>query len=277
MQIYPHITKTKHEIRISFLKDRIYIPDSRKKHIDENGEWIRSEKALEVAIRRAKCAVVDYCMCNDFEYFGTITVNGKWHDITTEEGEKRVLKRVLDSLDNYKQNYSNEFQYILCPEYGEKKGRLHFHFICKGIRKDDLFRNEHRHLDWLYMKKRFGHINIKKIGCTDGDKKRVAFYCSKYITKNMLQLSKQRYFHSKGLKKPEKFCMHERFYTLSMQEWLKNEDFIPYYENKSKNITCFSLDKKVFYDMLEDLGVFVSRKYDIILYNVFVPQSQCPF
>lgn len=268
---YPFITQTKYQIRISFLREhaRKKGSTSLEKEFDENGEWIRKEKALQDALRRAKRAIIDYALNNDFTHFGTITINSAWHNIDSAESQVVVLDKLLCALDHYRQNVSSDFRYLICPEYGEKKGRLHFHFLVKGIDKEDLFLNNHRHLDWLYMKERFGHVQITKIGDTVGDHQRTAFYCSKYITKDNLQLRSHRYFCSKDLKKSEKFCMDAYEYTVAFKDWLEMQDFQPYYKDDRKKILSYSLHPRVFWDMLEACGILCSRKHGVVLYEGF--------
>lgn len=242
--------------------------DSVKK-VNEDGEIVPNEKSIADAVRRAKCAVVDYALNNDFTHFGTITINDKWHDVYTRQGQLDILDKLLDCFDNYRQTISEDFRYIICPEYGETTGRLHFHFLVKGIDKEDLFINYNKHLDWLYVKSRFGHVQITKIGKSHNDHQRVAFYCSKYITKDNLQLRSHRYFCSKDLKKPERFCMDLFEYTVMFKEWLEENYPYPYHVDKVKKIESYSLPVRVFYDMLEKCGVLCSRKHGVVIYESF--------
>ncbi len=268
--IYPYITKTKLQIRVSFLKERYGKRGrsiSEEKEFDENGEWQRKEKALKDSLRRAKVSVVDLSLNNEFTHFGTLTINSAWHNIDTAEEQVKVLDKLLKALDNYRARESEDFRYIVCPEYGEKEGRLHFHFLAKGIAKDDLYINHHKKLDWKFMNERFGFVQITKIGDTDNDHRRVAFYCSKYITKDNLQLRSHRYFASKDLRRPERFCMDDEDYTISMQEWLKFMGFEPYYDNKEKHARCYSIPARVFWDMMDYIGVYNNRK--CLLYEGF--------
>ena len=196
-----YITNCKTNIRVCIMPKRLGVCGGTKRKFDEEtGEWLRSEKAQYVACLRAKRAVVDYALCNKFDYFGTITISDKRFEVKHYEEQVRALDSLLNALDYYRQFISPDFRYVICPEYGEKKGRLHFHFIVSGISKEDLFINHNHHLDWKYIKERFGHVQIKKIKNTDNDRQRVAFYCSKYISKQGIQLRSHRYFASHDLK-----------------------------------------------------------------------------
>lgn len=78
--------------------------------------------------------------------------------------------------------------------------------------------NEHNKLDFPYFRERFGWIQISKIGDTDKDKIKSSVYCSKYITKDNIQINSHRYFTSKGLKSAEKKTLHNPTIALNAKE-----------------------------------------------------------
>lgn len=244
-----HVTNAVHEFKIAFCmpKKRKNVDRSRK--FDEYGEVIKNEKSEYVAIRRARCSVIDYAMCNDFEYFGTITFGDDKVNVLDCEG---VKDRLLQYFNDYQSKRSSDFKYLICPEFGGKTGRLHFHFLCSGLHKDDLFINEHHHLDVLPWRERFGHIQITRIKGKRLDKVRTAKYCSKYITKDCMPIFKHRYYCSNGLKKPEKSVL-ETAYARTLDEWLVFNG-LEAYSNESY-CKCYSLPARVYEDMMRDLCI----------------------
>lgn len=192
---------------------------------EETGELIQNERSILNSIRRARVTIVDMAMCNDFEHFGTITLNSEWHDLSHPD---IILDKLLNALNNYQQRVSSEFQYIIVPELGEKKHRLHFHFLFKGLLKESLFINKYKKLDIDFLKRAFGHIQVTRIKETHNDLVRVAKYCSKYMSKDNIQIRSHRYFCSKGLKRPtKKMIAYENGFTCSLDSWL--EDYIKPY------------------------------------------------
>lgn len=197
----------------------------REIRVNSDGEIIGNEENKKRSIRRARVSIVDLSTVNDFEYFGTITINGQWHDISNPS---LILSKLQKWTNNYKTRSAPDFDYLICPEYGEKTSRLHFHFLMKGILQNDLFINEYKHLDFQPLKERFGHVQITKIRDTDSDRVNVAKYCAKYISKDNIQIRSHRYFRSNGLKKPTytvKYTLSEILYILG---YLNDLHYIPY-------------------------------------------------
>lgn len=196
-----------------------------KLRVDKDGVIIKNPKNVARSIRRARTTLVDLAMVNDFEYFGTITINGQLHDIHNPE---KILNKLLKFFNNYKTRVAPNFEYSLVPEYGEKNGRLHFHFLMIGIPEGDLFINEYKYLDWLSVRERFGHVQITKIGDTDNDRVNVAKYCAKYMSKDNIQIRSHRYFRSKGLKKPSHIVKYFPSVALAVRYWLDCNGYAPY-------------------------------------------------
>lgn len=267
---YFYVTQTKFQVRLCMLKEKYNskkgISTSLEHKYDENGELVRNLRAEEESMRRAKRTIVDYALTNDFEYFGTLTFDDRYVDVHSYDGQLNALDRVLDFFNNYKRTHP-DLKYILVPEYGKKKGRLHFHFVLAGISKDELFINERKHLDFMPYRSRFGFTQFAKIGNSDNDKRHTAFYISKYITKNSLQLRSHRYFCSHNLRKPTKYCLDDYSYTVAINEWLEEFGFTAYYENALKCCKCFSVPMRVFKDLCKSIGlIFING---VVLFSGF--------
>ena len=149
------------------------------------------------ALRRARVKVVDYAMCNDFEYFGTITIDDEKHDTARPD---LVLKALQAVLHTYQVSHP-ELKYLFTAEYGEKTKRLHFHLLASGIKT---FLNEYGYPDCHLFRDNFGFCNIQKIGDTPEDKLQSSLYCSKYISKQSIRIGHRYFYSSKGLKLPDR-------------------------------------------------------------------------
>lgn len=222
------------------------VPKMKVNLFDSDGVLIEKEENVSRSLRRARVSVVDYALTNNFEFFGTITFNSKWHDVTDV---KSCLDSVINSFDNYRQRFNSAFRYILVPEFGERKGRLHFHFLVSGINKEDLFINKHKYLDWRYTSSRFGHTQITRIRGRKEDRENVARYCSKYITKGNIRISNHRYFCSKDLARPEIVRNYDALFTVFVSDWLQENCMYPYADNRM--CKAFSIPMCVYYDLME--------------------------
>ena len=237
------------EYRINLFNSRPKIKVNRSVKLidtDEDGKVCFDSECQRVALRRARVAVVDLALCNDFDYFGTITFDDR--KVGSDINYPQLMKdRIADLFDNYKQTSAFDFKYILVPEYGAKKGRLHFHFIVSGLNKEDLFLNEKRHLDWHLTSDRFGFTQITKIKGTRLDRVRVAKYCAKYLSKDSIKICNHRYFASKGLNRPERSVVNHDDEALLISEWLESQGFSAYCDLAYAK--CYSLPTRVYEDL----------------------------
>lgn len=243
------ITDNKIVTRLTLCNVRIKINRGLKlKKFSSDGELIEDNENVERSLRRAKVQVVDKAMNNNFEFFGTITFNPAWHDVGNPYEVKRKLCK---TFDNYKQKYKN-FIYLIVPEYGEKTGRLHFHFLISGIPESDLFYNKNRHLDWHLISDNFGHCQIRRIGGARSDVEYTAKYCSKYITKQNIKLGRYRYFCSKSLEKSERTSCQDMRLAIDIKEWLEENGLLPYCE--SVKCYAYELPAPIFRDLWAKFG-----------------------
>lgn len=256
-----NITDCENSLRVSFCNGRIRkeitMEDIKKKmkwkalQVNADGEIVQSKKDKRNknrSIRRSKNSLVDLAMLNQFDYFGTITINDKWHDIYNPDA---ILNKLSKFFNNYKTRSSADFEYMFVPEYGKKNKRLHFHFLAKGIREEDLFINEYKHLDWLPVRERFGHVQITKIGNTEKDKICVAKYCSKYMTKDNIQIRSHRYFRSKGLKNPIQTAVYSPSIALSAMDWLECHGYNAYAHTRyGKTFSLYGEEISSFFEFL---------------------------
>ncbi len=168
-------------------------------------------------IKRAKDRIFDYTFNNKFDYFFTGTIDPKKLD---SKDPKAILQPVQDWLKNRVKR--DGFQYILVAEY-HKSGAIHFHGLiqCDKLNLTDSGTKSYRGFkkpmtDYTAVKKglnpAYGQIvyNLAKwnFGFTTcietyGDPLNVAYYITKYITKDCKKIFGKFFWHSKGLKKPE--------------------------------------------------------------------------
>lgn len=160
-------------------------------------------KKLDNNISRARAKVKEYGLCNDFEYFVTLTLDPKKYNRADLKKYKKDLK---EFLNNYKKNHGSKIEYVLIPELHEDGNNWHMHGLIKGILPKHITLSKYKdkngdfYLDWLQYSKKFGFISIGKIK----DKDKVCSYITKYINKSMADtikiLGDHMYYPSHGLK-----------------------------------------------------------------------------
>ena len=158
-----------------------------------------NDEKLSNNVTRARAMVFEYALCNDFQYFVTLTLDKNMHDRYDLKG---YIKRLGQFIRNYRRNYGADIQYLLIPER-HKDGAWHMHGLFMGIPEEHLSVNKNGYLDWQAYSKRFGYISIDKIK----NKEAVSKYITKYVTKSfdnvggVTEKESKLYYCSRGLKR----------------------------------------------------------------------------
>lgn len=154
---------------------------------------------LDNNVSRAKSKIKEYALCNDFDFFVTLTIDPSKYD---RYNLKKYYKDLSKFLNNYGTNHKSKIKYILIPEM-HKDGAWHMHGLITGILDKHLKENENGYLDWVQYSKKFGYLSLDRVR----DKEKVSSYITKYITKDLSntiqELNAHLYYCSKGLKVAE--------------------------------------------------------------------------
>lgn len=220
------------------------------KTITDNGSHKRGQanyKKLDNSISRSKSKVFEYAICNEFDYFVTLTIDPKKYDSNNLE---KYYKDLSQFIRNYRRLYNTKIEYVLVPEQ-HKSGSWHMHGLIKGIVKEHLIINQNGYLTWKKYHDKFGYISLDEIK----NRLAVAKYITKYITKNtdniITELNKKTYYCSRGLKKSETIIEGNANYKVfnnafswdyendyvKVKDMTKDEyeNFIYFYENVDKS------------------------------------------
>lgn len=152
---------------------------------------------------RSRSMVLQYALCNRWDYFITITVNPALFD-------RYDLDPIYDSLyaffKYYRSSFSPDFCFLLVPEL-HKDGAWHFHGLVSGVclgHLSEFIPGIHPqklidagYLNWGMLGAVVGYVSLSKLRSPVG----AAFYVTKYITKEHANdgFYKHLYFHSRGL------------------------------------------------------------------------------
>lgn len=176
-----------------------------------------NDKKLDNNIIRAKSKIFEYAICNDFEFFVTLTLNGKKierNDIDC------FIKKLGQYIRDVRKHTGQKIEYILIPEKHSDGINWHMHGLVKGledIRKYDIKENIPKRMkdkiiqyreynlnlyEWVGYSKKFGFNCIEPIR----DKEACSAYITKYISKSIdcemgiTEKNKKMYYCSRGLK-----------------------------------------------------------------------------
>lgn len=154
-----------------------------------------SSETFRCSLSRTKSRILEYILCNDFEYFFTQTVSPS-SSISRYDCDV-IIKKVVEKF-NYMKKNSNKFLYMFVAEK-HKDGAIHLHGVL-SLEQKFLYVNDNGYYSIKNLDK-LGFNSLSKIR----NKEATACYMTKYITKDMVENSHhQRYFCSKGLQRYRK-------------------------------------------------------------------------
>lgn len=165
----------------------------------------------ERAQRRARAAVRDLGLCNDWTFFVTLTLNGALVD---RYDPAEVVRHLNHWLDNHVRR--DGLCYVLVPEH-HKDGAIHFH----GFFNDALEAVDSGHTD------RQGHTvyNLPAWGWgfstairLYGQRAAAVAYCCKYVAKQQEKIGGRWYYSGGKLRRPEVEWTDADFEALLRQE-----------------------------------------------------------
>lgn len=132
---------------------------------------------------RARTVVREYALCNDWPYFCTFTFDKRKID---RYGLKHIVEVLMQWLANMRKRHYPQLRYLLIPE-PHKDGAWHFHGFMAGVPLSPLPDWAPRDLleggyqEWTDFRLRFGWCSFSEVRSAEA----VAFYVTKYITKNL--------------------------------------------------------------------------------------------
>ena len=170
---------------------------------------------LDCNIRRAKAKVKEYVLCNDWDYFITLTLDPKKYD---RYNLNKFRNDLTMWIRNISRNRDKKIKYVLIPEQ-HRDGAWHMHGFVSGLNDDDvkLFSIDDRIpkyikdklkegqevYNWTKYMDKFGFCDLEPIRNLE----KAVNYVMKYITKELDNCVKEvgghLYYCSRGLNQAE--------------------------------------------------------------------------
>ena len=178
-------------------------------YVRDREEQQHNDAKLDSNFSRARSVVLQYALCNPWDYFFTGTLDCakmNRYDLDT------FVSRLMQFIRDKRKKYAAKFQVLLVPER-HKDGAWHIHGLIYGLPDAALCSFappapqhliDHGFLNWPDYMEKFGFCSLAPIR----DPIATAFYITKYISKDLSRrssdLGKHLYFHSRPLKKAAK-------------------------------------------------------------------------
>lgn len=201
-------------------------------------ETITTKEELErQSLSRTKRNIKELALCNNFEYFATVTIASSSCDRYSLIECQKKFKCKLQTI----KKYNRKFKYLFITEK-HKDGAFHFHGLVANI---PLITNNYGY---------FSNPTLNKLGFNSFSKiidyNKCCNYITKYITKDCIRNEhNQIYISSRGLKKADKYeipCLD--------LEWSFENDFC-----KIKEFSSSELSKN---DVFQILGLYNPKEFE---------------
>ena len=206
-----------------------------------------NDNKLDCNIRRTKNRIKELVLCNDWDYFITLTLDPrKYNRFDLSKFNKDLTQYIRDLRKKYKA----AIKYMLIPEQ-HHDGAWHMHGFLMGLPKEELepFNREQflpyyilnkidageEIYNWVGYQERFGNCDIEPIR----DKDRASSYVTKYVTKDLAnsikELNAKMYYCSQGLNRAKEIkrgCTTELYNPTYIKyddsgEFLYSEQWLP--------------------------------------------------
>ena len=172
---------------------------------------------LDESLSRTKATIFELAMCNEWEWFVTLTIDPKQFD---REDLNQYKKKLSVWIKNYNRLHGTKIKYLLIPELHNDRKSWHMHGLVMELPETHLTEFEdnetlpltilieikrgNKVYDWPAYRKAFGYITITKIRNAESVSKYISKYITKDLIKTKIELNNHLYYCSKGLKRAKK-------------------------------------------------------------------------
>lgn len=213
-----------------------------RKRVEARKKDVLSLRSIEEAYKRTRAKIYDYARANEWEWFVTWTFSQE--KVKSRYDYEELAKKMTYWLNNVRKRRSKDLKYLIVPEL-HKDGALHFHGLMANIGNMTLVDSGRRDK----RRRKVYNIEDYQLGFTTAtrvsDTKRAANYITKYITKTLIVITKdrKRYWISRNLEKGE--------VEKELVDEEGKEEIREMYGGEAKHIKKVEVKKKDFEQVIE--------------------------
>ena len=152
---------------------------------------------LRRSIRRARIAIKDIALCNDFTHFVTLTLDKEKID---RYSWNEIIPKVNRWLSNCVQRKG--MAYVIVPEL-HKDGAVHFHGLLSGSGLSFLDSGKRTGKGQMIANLKEWRFGFSACIPLEGEYEKVCNYIMKYITKDTVKIGGRWYLSGGDLKRPK--------------------------------------------------------------------------
>ena len=207
----------------------------------------RVKKNLKDSLNRTRQELYKISRQCKWEYFITLTFSP---DLVDRTDYVKCMQKANKWFNNQRSRYADDLQYVFVPELHEDKKSWHIHGLIAQVGNMSFVDSGHKSKGKIIYNLggwKYGFSTAVEVGNTQDDVFRVSNYITKYITKDLCEITKgkRRYFRSQNIPAPIEYI-----------EWLKPSE-VDNYIDKVVGSLGVSLD----YEKTVDGFVGVNYRY----------------
>lgn len=181
-----------------------------------------NEQKLQENLSRAKSMIFQLALCNNWEYFVTLTLD---KEKVKDRNDLNEFKSKLSKwFNNYNYKKGTHIKYVIIPEQ-HKNGSWHAHGFLMGVPTEhltafkttdklptkmlSLLHQGRKIYDWDAYVKAFGYITIEQVINLEAVSKYVTKYITKEIMQTKIKLNEHIYYCSHGLNRAQELYRGE--------------------------------------------------------------------
>lgn len=203
---------------------------------------------------RAKSAIFELALCNEWDYFFTVTIDKQKYDRYDLE---KYHKAFSQWIQNYNKKHELKLKYLAIPEQHED-GAWHEHGFIMGLPTEHLtaFTLEEKLpkyirqkiesgipvYNWKPYAEKFGFCDFEEIRNHEAVSRYVTKYITKDLSKSVTEMNAHLYYCSKGLER-----------STVMKKGQAQFDIIPDYEGDYCKVQMIDYDEGTAQSLMEQI------------------------
>lgn len=211
------------------------------------------------SLSRSRARVFELAACNEFQYFGTFTLDEKMRDRFNLADFRKAFAQYVRNL-NRSRPAEKKIKYLMIPEQ-HKDGAWHMHGLLLGLGEEDLrafnlsekiperikrqIRKGETVYDWTGYRDRFGYFTATAIKNPEAVSKYITKYLTKDIDSNARESGEHLFFASQGLK-GRTTLVKNRFGRCPVESWDFENDYV-----KTATFKTADIPKKLLSEILD--------------------------
>lgn len=245
----------------------IGLPSLRK---EGRGSTESKEHSRYISLLRSKQKIIDLVYHNGlikpWKYFLTLTFDPERVNSNNYNDVSDALKKWINNM----KHQNPQMEYVIVPE-PHKSGRIHFHGLFRNV--PNWLLTEARNPKTNRLIKKNGvqvfNLNNYKYGYSTvsvvKDLTAVSVYISKYMTKELLNLSyKKRYWSSRSLELPK--VEYAMFNEESLKFYIDDKNIVSEHKVNSASKTSIFITTKPKNDLEVNITYIIGSLFSFVLY-----------